>query len=290
MSAEENIRTRLSELLDSGTLPRSACGRAFLQALRPALDSGVVAEEKSSAGRRFVVRDAEALRVFFAGRYPDAQAFSDAPSRIASIARFRDSKTMANDAEEIVCVRAWNGRALLRDDIPVDVVTATREHGVFAFTLGDKSPYSLRGSCALVENPVMFAFIERLNLPLDLAIYGHGRASSRLLDWLAQMITSDFTLLHLPDYDPTGLNEFTRLRARLGKHARLHLPDDLPMRFAHFAKRSLLETVNSQILLRNLRQSQVPDITPVVELIEKHNAGLEQEALLLGARSDLRPR
>lgn len=178
-------------------------------------------------------------------------------------------------------MRAWKDGALVCGDAPVDVVTATRTHGVFAVSLGDQSLYSLRGRCALVESPVVFALIEHLALPLDLAIYGHGRVSNRLLDWLTQTSGPDFTLLHLPDYDPAGLNEFLRLRARLGPRVSLHHPADLPSRFARFSKRSLLDGTNSQALLRNLRRSPAPEIRPVLDLLEKHNAGLEQEALFL---------
>ncbi len=285
MRTNENIRARLAELLARGALPLSACGQTLLQVLRPVLDSGVVAEEKSGAGRRLVARDAKALRAFFAERYPDAKAFSGAPSRVLSVARFRDSKTLANNAAEIVCARAWKDGTLLRDGIPVDVVTATREHGVFAFSLGVRSPYSLHGLCALVENPVVFAFIERLALPLDLVLYGRGRISNRLLDWLAEATAPDCKLVHLPDYDPAGLNEFARLRARLGERVTLHLPTDLPSHFARFSKRSLLDAANSQALLRNLRPSQDPGIRAVLQLIDQHNAGLEQEALLLALPS-----
>ncbi len=281
MSTGDNIRAQLLELLGQGSLPRSACSASFLKTLRPALDSGVVVEERSGAGRRLVVHEAESLRDFFARRYPDARAFDDAPSRIVGVARFRDSKALANDAAEIVCVRAWKAGALLHAGEPVDVAAATQEHGVFAFSLEKECPYLLRGSCALVESPVVFACIERLDLPLGLAIYGHGRISNRLLNWLAHTSTPDFTLLHLPDYDPAGLNEFTRLRAKLGERVKLHRPDDLPARFARFSRRRLLEMRNSQNLLRNLRKSSLPGIRPVLDLIEKHNAGLEQEALLL---------
>ena len=69
MNAAENIRAKLLELLESGALPLKACGKAFLQVLRPVLDSRVVVEEKSGAGRRLVVHDSEALRVFFAVRF-----------------------------------------------------------------------------------------------------------------------------------------------------------------------------------------------------------------------------
>lgn len=132
----------------------------------------------------------------------------------------------------------------------------------------------------------MFAFIERLTLPLDLTLYGRGRISNRLLAWLAQMTASDCKLIHLPDYDPAGLSEFARLRARLGERVTLHLPANLPSHFARFSKRCLVDAVNSQAMLRNLRLSRDPEIRVVLDLIEQHNAGLEQEALLLDPSSD----
>lgn len=283
MSAEENIRLRLSDLLERHMLPRSICSRAFLQVLRPLLHSGGVAEEKSGAGRRLVVRDPDALREFVADRYPDVEVFTSAPHRILGVARYRNSKTLVNDASEIVCARAWKTDALRRARIPVDAVTPTREHGVFAFCLSAESSYSLHGTCALVENPVAFALIEKLRIPIDLALYGRGRISSRFLDWLAKVRFPECKLLHFPDYDPVGLSEFARLRARLGDRVALHLPGDLPTRFARFSKRSLLREVNNQTLLRNLRTASVPEIRIVVQLIDRHNAGLEQEALFLDA-------
>lgn len=286
MNAEENIRARLSELIDSGSLSRSVCGAAFLKMLRPALNSGVVVEEKSGAGRRLIVRDSGALRLFFAGRYPNAGAFDDAPGRILGIAQFRDSKALANDTPEIVCLRAWKEGSLLRDSAPVNVVAATQEHGVFAFSLTDKSPYSLHGVCALVENPVVFAFIERLNLPIDVALYGRGRISNRLLNWLAEKGLSDCSLIHLPDYDPVGLNEFARLHERLGERVTLHSPADLSDRFVRFSKRSLIADAGNQNMLRKLRDSHDPAIRSVLKLIHEHNAGLEQEALLLSPSTD----
>jgi Fe-S-cluster containining protein len=61
----------------------------------------------------------------------------------------------------------------------------------------------------------------------------------------------------------------------------LHLPDDLEMRFAKYSKRKLLVKRNNQAMLATLRKSEVPEICRVVELIDRHNAGLEQEALLI---------
>src|SRR5439155_683050 len=80
----------------------------------------------------------------------------------------------------------------------------------------------------------------QLNLGVDAVIYGHGRISSRALDWLACTADSKFSLLHLPDYDPSGLSEFQRLHARLGKRVALYLPSDMEARFARFSNPELV--------------------------------------------------
>jgi hypothetical protein len=61
----------------------------------------------------------------------------------------------------------------------------------------------------------------------------------------------------------------------------LHLPADLETRFTKFSNRELLEKSNSQAMLTQLRRSDLLAIRRVVELIDRYNAGLEQEALLL---------
>lgn len=281
MNAEENIRAQFMALLEQGSLPRSACGSSFHKALQPLLDSGVVVEERSGAGRRVAVRDVSAAKAFFAQRYPDADVFDGASSRVIGVARYRDTKMLPFDEAALISVRAWQSNVLLRDGRSVDAAAATTEHGVFSFLLSHGEPYSLRGSCALVENPAVFNCVERLNLPVGLAIYGHGRVSNRLLDWLASIPDPDFTLHHLPDYDPVGLSEFARLHSRLGERVHLHLPADLATRFERFSNRGLLNKANSRALLPKLRRSRVPAVRQVLGLIERHNAGLEQEALLL---------
>jgi hypothetical protein len=116
---------------------------------------------------------------------------------------------------------------------------------------------------------------------VDAVIYGYGRISGRVLDWIAHTAGSDFSLLHLPDYDPVGLSEFGRVHARLGERASLYLPPDLDARFGRFSNKDLLKKLNSQAMLAQLRRSELPAIRQVIELIDRYNAGLEQEALLI---------
>lgn len=281
MKGSENKLVQLTRLLETGTLARSACSREFLATLAPLLDSGIVTEDKSGAGRRLVVRNSGAFRDFIQHHFPNTPVPAGTSSRVAGVSRFRDTKSGASNLPEIVTVSAWNDDALHSAGQPIAIAEATRLHGVFAFLLQDAARYTLHGPCALVENPAVFTQFEHLGLPPRLAVYGHGRSSNRLLDWLAAQTAPDFQLLHLPDYDPVGLDEFTRLRERLGARVQLHLPENLAELFARHANGELLPKPSTQSLLAKLRLSQITEIRTVLALIEKHNAGLEQEALLI---------
>jgi hypothetical protein len=283
MKGSENKLVQLTRLLETGTLARSACSREFLATLAPLLDSGIVTEDKSGAGRRLVVRNPGAFRDFIQHHFPNAPVPAGTSSRVAGVSRFRDTKAGASNLPEIVTIRAWQDDLLHSADQPIAIAEATRLHGVFAFLLQDAARYTLHGPCALVENPAVFTQFEHLGLPPRLAIYGHGRSSNRLLDWLAAQTAPDFQLLHLPDYDPVGLDEFTRLRERLGTRVQLHLPKNLADLFARHANGELLQKPSTQTLLAKLRLSRITEVRTVLTLIEKHNAGLEQEALLIEA-------
>jgi hypothetical protein len=281
MKLKAQAQIRLRGLIESGTLPASRCGRAFLKLIAPLLDSGVIEKRRRGAGMRIVVNNAAALREFCRQRFPEAVLPPDAGSRLVSLSRFRDTKAMPNTENEIISLRVWRDDAMLKDGEPVGGVAADTAHGVFSFLFSVDCPYELCGSCALVESPAVFEVAEQLSLGVGAMVYGHGRISKRVVDWLARMPDSSFRLLHLPDYDPVGLSEFQRLHARLGKRVELHLPDDLGARFKEFSKPELLEKGNSRAMLAKLRRSDLPAIRRVVGLIDLHNAGLEQEALLV---------
>jgi hypothetical protein len=283
MNAAESRFAQLDRLLKSGAVARSACSREFITDLAPVLDSGVVTEERSGAGRRLVVRDAAAFQDFIRHNFPDVTIAEGASSRLSGVARFRDTKAVASDLPEIVTVRSWHDEPLCCSGVPVAAAAATRAHGVFSFLLTDDYRPTLHGPCALVENPALFTQFEHLKLPPRLTIYGRGRSSGRLLDWLTSQTAPDFQLLHLPDYDPVGLDEFLRIQERLGPRVRLHLPDNLPELFARHSNRELLQKPSSQALLPKLRRNPSEEIRSVLRLIEKHNAGLEHEALLIAA-------
>lgn len=285
MTFSAHAYAKLRNLVESRGLPASQCGQSFRKFLSPLLDAEVLSWKRSGAGSRLVVNNADALREFLRQRFPDTNLPPDASSRVVGVGRFRDTKALRNDSSEIIALRVWRDDALLKNGEPVGATNTTAKHGMFSFPLVHDCPYELRGKWSLVENPAVFAVFEKLQLNVGAVIYGHGRISNRTIDWMARTTDGEFGLLHLPDYDPVGLSEFQRLRSRLGNRVALYMPADLENLFVRFSKRKLLANRSSQATLARLRKSDSPEVRRVVDLIDRHNAGLEQEALLLGPQA-----
>lgn len=278
MNRKERLLLKLSALAESGSMPRSECGVRFIALMRPLVLSGVVAERRSGAGRQFVVQDFSALHSFIQRTFPMDDTALDLPTRVLGVRRFRDTKTYPPDTGEVVRIRAFSPGILRKDGRSVDVDCATATHGVFSFRLTPE--YTLHGQVALVENPTVFDLFERLKLALPIVIYGGGRVSKSVLRWLGDQDDADFSLLHLPDYDPVGLSEFWRIRNRLGSRVQIYLPQNLADLFHRFGNHELLEKRRSQRLLAELRSANVSEVQAVVKLIDFYNVGLEQEALI----------
>ena len=284
------LEERLRELGVHENLPRSVCSAALLTVLRPLLEGGILGWERVNAGKRLRVLRSVEYDEFLSRNFPrTSEQASGLPARIAGVARFRDSKSLINDTVEIVTVRAWGNEVLCLRNEAIGAAEATERHGVFSFLL-DPPQHSLQGRCALVENPTVFAAFEELDLAIPLVVYGHGRISRRLLSWMAQHSGPDFHLLHLADYDATGLSDFSRLRKALGERVTLHHPENLPALFEEFGRRDLVEKRSSQRLLSCLRDSPYAEVRDVTQLIDKFTCGLEQESLLIAAMSgDVKP-
>lgn len=281
-----SVARKLRRLMESGFLPESACGQPVLRELRSLLESGVVARERSGGGWRLAVRDKVALGELIALRFPSAGAATT--GRVAGVAGYRDSKALPNDTPPVVVSRVFRDVLRLGDGSPCEAADATRRHGVFAFLLGDGCAIRIEGSVALVENPALFLRVEELGLDVDMALATQGRAHGRIVEWLARQEHPCFRAWHLPDYDPTGLMEFARWRTAMGPRVVLYHPPDLAERFARHSSPRLLEGMQSQAALARLRGHPMPEVQAVVDLIDRHNGGLEQESLLVPSMHPVR--
>lgn len=124
-----------------------------------------------------------------------------------------------------------------------------------------------------IENwePFFRADYSEAPVPVMVAYLG-GNAPGSVLEALKTFTTPPKSVLHFGDYDWEGLYIFQRLQKVLPE-AKFFIPDNIESLFYQFSKRNLSDKQKRKVLLdkKNL------NCLHVIELIEQHNAGLEQE-------------
>lgn len=279
----------LADLTADGAVPASRMSAKARGRLAPLFSADVLAEVRAGAGRRVEVRDADTLARFVARHYPSGlfgdPAADDLDRRTLALARYRDTKALGGLDFEIVEYRLAGTSPLMiggvvtgRPDTPA---------GLGAFVLyergGADRDVQFSGVVATVENPTVFIRYDWAAAGVDMAIATYGRMSRRLIDWLASESMRDAKVIHYGDYDPVGLSEFCRLDSALAGHATLFIPDEIERLFPLYSDRNLLS--RSASLLPSLQQNQHVGVQRVLRLMAEYGGALEQEALLIAART-----
>jgi len=271
----------LDRLLEAGSLPASYFSAAAFSALASLFDAGVLARQPAGSGFKVAVLDRERLAAWRRSRFPVAAFGPEIPPRAQAGGRFRDAKQARRAGGEIVLLRARRPAWALSGPARIDLASLTAAAGAACLLLHEHAPWRIEPSqpIALMENLECFLAGDHLPIGPVLTIYTAGRISERLLSWLADPALAGCRFIHCGDYDPTGLDEFLRLDGALGPRAELCVPAGLEELFSLYGKTELLR--RSRIPLARLRGSRHPQVRLVMDLIDRHGAGLEQEALFL---------
>ena len=276
----------LRSLIEKGSIPSSALSGRTAQRLQPLLDSGALIRRRCGRGMILEVADRNALDAFLRRLFPHgatAPMQSDGstfPPRGEAVALYRNAKRARAASAEPVLLRAIAPAVASRDSSKLDLLALTRTAGAACLLIDDGERWRIESRIAIVENLEVFLHFERLQTGRSIALYANGRLSGRVLDWLASREMSRCEFLHCGDYDPVGLDEYVRLRDRLGSRVVLHVPANLDGLLARYGKRGLIE--DSAAILARLRRSPVPEVRRIAGIMDTTGCGLEQEALLLG--------
>lgn len=255
-------------------MPRSRMSASVRKQAQSLFDTGALVEERRGGGRVIVIGNEAALNAFIAAMYPGGLVATDVEgegSRTRGVRLHGDSKKTGNMELEIVVFRAA---------FPAPPFLSGQHDGLTlgSFILADNAGASFTGRVATVENHEQFALYDWEAKGFDAVILTSGRASNRLLDWLAGDSMKGAQYTHFGDYDPVGLDEFARMYARLSERVRLFVPDNIEALFSH--SKLKLVTDSGKLLFR-LSALSHPEIDRVIRLIREHGGGLEQESLLI---------
>lgn len=272
---------RLAELLESGSIPASKLSRTAIRTLGPLFRTGVLREERAGRGVRIVVADDAALRAWITRKFPSGLTpdLSTLSPRAASLARYANSKRGESLDAEPVLLRGFRGATLTCGSDVLPLADLTSRFDVASVLLRDDRPWRTSGTIAVVENLEAFLHVERIAPLVGVALFAAGRLSGRAITWLAAQDGAD--VLHMGDYDPVGLDEYLRLRAALGDRVRLFVPDGFEILVRRFGCAALL--ADSRALLDGVRVRADREVARVLEVLDRHGCGLEQEALMIAA-------
>src|SRR2546422_5321984 len=106
-SVHPTHRNICRRLLESGMLPKSACGQSLIRSFKPLLDSGVLRWEKSAGGQRLATVNRAAFERWLRQHFPDSHPDNNTDSsRIQAVARFRNTKALRSNLPIIVTLRS----------------------------------------------------------------------------------------------------------------------------------------------------------------------------------------
>jgi len=284
-----NSDLRLAEeLLAKGRLPSSRPGKRFLGLFASPLATGAVLRVPSGAGHAYEVANPTAFRAFLDSEFSrKTKGYSACTPGARNLLRSRSTKAGKRTGQvQGLFVRTLvptpYGFGKCQGDLLEQVL---RSGGVTGFRLATDTmrEFYIEAPLTLVENPEVFWGWEVFDPAhkRTLVLKG-GVAAGLLVEWLAQASMCNRPVELAVDWDPVGLSEYRRFRDALGaERVTLYRPPHLSELFQDFKKPELLEGERSLSLLAQLRLDPDPAIQAIIELMDKHHAGLEHEALLL---------
>jgi hypothetical protein len=281
MMAVDYLAEKLMLLRAQGYLAESRLSARDRFRLQSLYDAGVLLVERSGAGRRIVLHDANALESFIARTYPSGlQGINKTlSSRSKAVAELRDSKKARETQPVAVLLRGFHNSTLHFGNKVLPITSWSELAGVAALRLDGETQWGFSGIVAFVENLEVFWNFEKLEIGADIAIYAQGRLNSKVVDWLASPAMQHARIIHCGDYDPVGLDEFLRLKSACPGRTEIYITPNLENLLSRYGKKELISD-NAAILAR-LRKNDDPQVSFIVKLIDRWGLGLEQEVLLL---------
>ena len=251
-------------------------------------DSGRLVRRRSGAGYVVVVEDEAAFQAFVARTFKRATIpLSAATAGAINLIKWANTKGSRREGQtEGVLARAFSSKIATTATGTFDLSDITGSAGVAGFKLNPQTSLYVPGPVVLVENPELFWDWETYEPTCSSTlILKSGKASNVLLDWLASGSMAAETIIIAADYDPTGLEEYLRIKRKLGERVILPIPENLRALFDFFSNRNLLKPIKSAELLQKLRSEPDEKVQQVIKIIDEFRGGLEHEAFLISKTS-----
>jgi hypothetical protein len=276
----------LAKLQAEPELPASQ----FTAAQRSVLDrfarqTGAVRSQRQGRGENYRIVDPALFATHFSALSPDVEAGAalQIPLRARHIARARDSKAGVHQHEHYyLLIKAVGDSVVWRENhrgIELPLSRATIGFGAATLMVDANDAWATEQDLWLVENQALFDRTDWLpgNTQATIAYYG-GQLNGILLDWLGSRARAGH-VMHFPDYDGTGLANFSRLHAVLGDACRFWLMPDWSEKLDRYGSTQLWRDTLRDFTSASQRLPEY--LTPLTRQMLHTGRALEQEAVWL---------
>lgn len=276
----------LAKLQGQAELPASQ----FTAAQRSVLDrfarqTGAVRSQRQGRGEIYRIVDQALFASHLSALSPDveASAAQQLPLRARHIARARDSKAGAHQHEHYyLLIKAVGEGVVWREssrDIELPLSRATQDFGAATLMVDASDAWTTGQDLWLVENQALFDRTDWLpeNTKATVAYYG-GQLNGILLNWLGSRARAG-QVMHFPDYDGTGLANFSRLHAVLSDACRLWLMPDWSEKLDRYGSTRLWRDTLRDFT--SVCQRLPAYLTPLTRQMQQTGRALEQESVWL---------
>lgn len=245
----------------------------------------------SGRGVAYRIEDLAVVTVTLQQLSPHQDLPLSIPARAANIASTRSSKQgrITHDVTHVFIKTRGQPNWSDGDRVTEQLQRASEEFGVAALEIGGDKNHSLfsKHPIWLVENQELF---DRLNwLPTSeptSVIWYRGQLHNKLIDWLAAPQRSPFIYL-FADYDGVGLNNYRRLKERLGERVTFWLMPNWRTLLTRYGQNKLwIDTAREfESFERNAGQwlEQENELKALVQAMKRQGLALEQEVVWLNS-------
>ncbi|MGT8837078.1 DUF7281 domain-containing protein [Vibrio cholerae] len=245
----------------------------------------------SGRGVAYRIEDLAVVTVTLQQLSPHQDLPLSIPARAANIASTRSSKQgrITHDVTHVFIKTRGQPNWSDGDRVTEQLQRASEEFGVAALEIGGDKNHSLfsKHPIWLVENQELFDRLDWLptSEPTSVIWY-RGQLHNKVIDWLAAPQRSPFIYL-FADYDGVGLNNYRRLKERLGERTTFWLMPNWRTLLTRYGQNKLwIDTAREfESFERNAGQwlEQENELKALIQAMRKQGLALEQEVVWLNS-------
>jgi hypothetical protein len=254
---------RLLEKLKLSPIPRSEVRKSDQKAVGNLVDLGFLSIKNKGNGQIMILDFCEGYMDWEKNPFPNGtqRAAKSGKNRSEATKSLRDSKLSSQTSPSLE-IRLHND-------------STSTSLGSVNWYYNDFQNLPL-GSIVLIENLRTFLKSDILFPEYTFALRYDGIVSDKILELLYELKRE---VMIAPDYDPVGMLSYIRSKDILKEKVKLYIPKNIEHLFS-ISNRKLLALEKNKETLRGLLQRELDDDASfVIKLIQRHNAGLEQEGL-----------